>query len=162
MGDSNLKQKSSASRHFPATLEPPRWFTENPVADGTHLRSLKSSDLSKGTSTECWNSAPSGPGGDRRSQTSAGPQQTKRDSTPKNPSRVRSSDVCECTSVRWRILTLRDKQQRKERSTLNKAVPWKHWKCAPSLVEICNCKKEEAQGSHDMKAIFFLLKWRKN
>lgn len=82
---------------------------------------------------------------------------TNKTGLDKNPSRVRSSDVCECTSVgvAWRILTLRDKQQRKERSTLNKAAPWKHWKCAPSLVEICNCKKEEAQGSHDMKAIFF-------
>lgn len=29
----------------------------------TYLRSLKSSDLSMGTSTECWNRAPSGPGG---------------------------------------------------------------------------------------------------
>lgn len=33
-----------------------------------HLRSLKSSDLSRGISTECWNSAPSGPDGQEQEE----------------------------------------------------------------------------------------------
>lgn len=52
-------------------LAQPTWQQLTRAGWAAHLRSLKSSDLSRGTSTECWKIAPSGPDGEGDAQIQA-------------------------------------------------------------------------------------------